>query len=337
MSIISESYKDKILKKYNLNIKTKYIVGNKILIRNTNNLQNDDIVNGIICKKEYFLNNNLIHTENLFDSRIEYTFISKDQENGDYTCPNCGMHSKLKSFLDGCPYCRTQYNIDYVNKQLGSKHHYDLVLKSNLYRIITGIIDFIVSLLLSFIFIKYTSRTFNSYDISKVFIYGFILALILYYFFYLLDAYVILGPIKRYKERENEKQISFWNDTKIDKVKLFNNLIFEINKYYYNSKNDIIDYDILDYVNFKLLNKNNTQYVNVCVQIRLVYFKNNKIISKYLKESFLLKKNNKEIIKLKEGANLIKCSNCGASIQAIKGKCDFCHTDIGSLQEWVLE
>ena len=154
-----------------INIKTKYIVGNDLLERNTDNTKNDDIKNGIRCKKEYYLNNNLTHTEDLFDSRIEYTFISKDVENKDYTCPNCGMQSKLKDFVEGCPYCHTYYNLDYTDKDLGSKYHYDQVLRSNTYRIITGIIDVIISLILSYIYIKTTSRTFNNYDISKIFIY----------------------------------------------------------------------------------------------------------------------------------------------------------------------
>ena len=81
MALISDNYHSKKLKKYGLNIKTKYIVGNEVLERNTDNTKNDDIDNGIRCKKEYYLNNKLVHEETLFDSRIEYTFISKDMEN----------------------------------------------------------------------------------------------------------------------------------------------------------------------------------------------------------------------------------------------------------------
>ena len=36
-------------------------------------------------------------------------------------CKNCGMSSKLKDFVDGCPYCGTYYNIDYTDKDLGGK------------------------------------------------------------------------------------------------------------------------------------------------------------------------------------------------------------------------
>ena len=209
MSYISENLQKKRLQKYNININTKYIVGSKILERNTNDTNNDDIINGIRCEKNYYIGQSKVHTEKIFDSRIEYTYISKNEENTSYKCPNCGMTSKLKDFLDGCPYCHTYYNIEYQDKDLGSKYHYDLVLKNPKYRLITAIVDLIISIILSYFFIIFTSRTFNIYDLSKVFIYGIILSLILYYFFYILDAYIVLGPIKRSKEQQNSLQKQF--------------------------------------------------------------------------------------------------------------------------------
>ena len=277
-----------------------------------------------------------MHKETEFDSRIEYTFISKEMENKEYVCPNCGMQSKLKNFIDGCPYCRTYYNIDYTNKDLGSKYHYDRVLKNSSYRIITGVVDLIISLILCFFFIKTTSRTFNSVDIAKVFIYGLILSMVLYYFFYILDVYVILGPIKRYKDKQNKKQIDFWERTKIDKKSFFNNFNYEVRKYYY-SKNDIIDFDVLDYIEFEDFTKKDIQYVRVLAEIRIVYYNMGKIKSKFSKEEFIFKKNPNEKLELKDDANIIKCHNCGASIDATKGICSYCHTKIKYLQEWILE
>ena len=131
---------------------------NTILERNTDNSINDDIVSGIRCEKDYYIGKNLIHKEKEFDSRIEYTFISKEMENKEYKCPNCGMQSKLKDFVDGCPYCRTYYNIDYSDKDLGSKYHYDRVLRNNTYRIVTGIVDLIISFILCAIFIKFMKK-----------------------------------------------------------------------------------------------------------------------------------------------------------------------------------
>lgn len=335
MSLVSEHYHKNKLKKYNINIKTKYIVDNKILERNTDDSINDDIVNGIRCKKEYYLYNKLIHQENEFDSRIEYTFVSNSLENEKYTCPNCGMSSLTKDFIDGCPYCRTHYNIDYTNKDLGSKYHYDRVLKSNIYRVVTAIIDLILSILLSYVFIKYTSRTFNSYDIAKIFIYGFILSVILYYFFYLLDAYIVLSPIKKYKDKQNKKQIEFWNRTKIDKKTFFNNLNYEVRKHYYMNEN-IIDYDVIDYIKFNDYKKDNKLFVEVEAEVRIVSIINNKIKSKKIKDIYILKRHENGVLELKNGVNIIKCHNCGASIDATMGKCEYCNTEVNYLQEWVL-
>lgn len=335
MSFVSNNFHEKKLNKYGINIKTKYIVGNTILERNFDNSLNDDIVSGIRCEKDYYIKNNLVHKETNFDSRIEYTFISKEMEQKDYKCPNCGMNGKIKDFISGCPYCRTTYNIDYTNKDLGSKYHYDLVLKCNLYRVITGIIDLIISIILSFIFIKTTSRTFNQIDIIKVFIYGFILSLVLYYLFYIVDAYIILKPIKIYKNKENQKQIDFWNRTKIDKKTFFNNLNYELEKYYY-SKENIIDFDILDYLKFNDFTIKNTKYVKVLVMIRIVIY-DNKIKSKIIKQEFIFRKNQNDKLVLNEGVNLIKCHNCGASIDATKTECSYCHSKINYLQEWILD
>lgn len=335
MALISEKFHNDKLAKYKINIKTKYIVGNNILERNTDNSYNDDIENGIRCEKNYYINNKLVHTEKLFDSRIEYTFINSCQENNDYKCPNCGMMAKLKDFVNGCPYCGTHYNIDYQNKDLGSKYHYDRVLRNTTYRIVTAIIDLIISIILSFIFIKGTSRTFNNYDIYKVFIYGFILSLVLYYFFYVLDAYVILSPIKKYKDKQNQKQIDFWNRTNIDKKTFYNNLNYEVSKKYY-QKDNTVDYDILDYLSFNDFSRNNKLHVQVKAYVRIIYYENNKLISKYIDDVFVLERHENETMQIFDGANIIKCHNCGSSIDVTSGRCEYCDSEIKYLQEWIM-
>lgn len=336
MALISETYQKEKLKRYGINIRTKYIVGNKILERNTNDTVNDNIERGIRCQKEYYINNKLAHKEKLFDSRIEYTYIMDNNINEEYECPNCGMKSPLKDFIDGCPYCKTYYNMDYSEKDLGSKYHYDRVLKSNIYRVITLIVDIIISIIISFIFIKLTSRTFNNYDIIKIFIYGIILSLILYYFFYITDAYIILSPIKKYKDKQNKKQIEFWQRTKINKKTFFNNLNYEIRKKYY-SKENIIDYDILDYTNFKDYEVNRVLYVDVTADLRIVTYENKKLKSKIITQTYTMKQNKNTLLNLGNKENIIRCANCGASIDVTKGKCEYCHSEIKYLQEWILE
>lgn len=332
MPLVSDMFHQERLEKENINIETKYIVGNDILVRNSNNQNNDDIIKGIRCEKNYYLKGILKHTEKEFDSRIEYTYISKTQEHDEYRCSNCGYKSSLKDFIDRCPYCKTNYNIDYEEKDKGSKYTYDLVLKNPLYRVITGVIDLIVSLILSYIFIITTSRTFNSYDISKIFIYGFVLALVLYYFFYTLDAYIILGPIRKYKEKMNKDQMNFWENLGIDKRVFFNNLHYEIDREFYINK-AVIDYDILDYLSFEGFIKDDIFYVKVKINVRLVYLENEEFRSEVRDEMVILKRNEDGLIKLKDKTNMIRCS-CGSTIDVTHDKCDFCGKEIKSIQEW---
>ena len=336
MAYLSESFNKKRLKDNKINIKTKYIQGYDVLERNSDESFNDDILNGVRCKKEYYVNNVLKHQETEFDTRIEYSFIGGSNLNRKYVCPNCGMSGKQKDFIDGCSYCGTYYNIDFVDKELGSKHHYDRVLRSNLYRIFTGVFDLIISMLLSYCFIKFTSRTFNNYDVSKVFIYGFIFSVILYYIFYIMDAYFVLPFVAKYKDIQNKKQREFWERTKLDKKIFFNNLNFEVRKYYY-SKDGIIDYDILDYLRFEDYVIDDKLYVKVTAEVRKVYFINNKFVSEINRDTYIMKKHNNGTLDVKNGINIIQCHNCGASIDILKGKCEYCDTQIKYYQEWIMD
>ena len=224
-------------------------------------------------------------------------------------------------------------SIKYNNEILDT---YDVYLNTDIkYNIHWFKYVLIISLIISYIFIINTSRTFNNIDAIKIFIYGIILCMILYYFFYMLDAYIVLEPIKRYKDRQNKKQIEFWNKTKIDKKSFFNNFNYEVRKYYY-SKEDIIDFDVLDYIEFNELIKDNIQYIKVCAEVRLVYYNNGKIKSKYTKEEYLFKKNYNGKLELNNGVNMIKCHNCGSNIDATKGYCSYCHAEIKYLQDWIL-
>ena len=152
----------------------------------------------------------------------------------------------------------------------------------------------------------------------------------------MMDAYFILGPIKEYKKKINNKQRDFWNRTKIDKKSFYNNLNFEIRDKYYNNS-EIIDYDILDFNEFNDYEKNGKYYVEVSADVRIVTFNNGKISSKYITDTYVMYKNNEELLELKDGINYIKCHNCGASINVLNSKCDYCDTEINNIQEWIME
>lgn len=335
MPFLSETFHMRRLAESQVHIKTTYIVGNRLVSRNTDGTQNEDVINGIRCRKEYYVQGIPTYVEKLFDSRIEYTYVSDTMNETPYTCSNCGYSGRVKDFADGCPCCEAASNLVYTDKDLGGKYHYDLVLKKPLYRVVTGIVDCIISLALSFLFIVNTSRTFNGYDVAKIFLFGAILAMVLYYLFYLCDAYVVLGPVRRYKEKQNKKQIEFWNRTGIDRKRFFNNLNYEACRKYY-SQPEIIDFDIIDYADFCEYEKDGILYVEVSLEVRLVSLKNNRICSKYKKDTFVLRKAD-NVMKLKPGMNVIKCPGCNANIDATEGVCAYCGTRLGYIQEWAME
>ena len=71
--------------------------------------------------------------------------------------------------------------------------------------------------------------------------------------------------------------------------------------------------------------------------MRIITLENGKLKTKYLTEVFAMRKNENGTLELNNGINYIKCHYCGASIDATKGKCEFCNSEIKYLQEWILE
>lgn len=340
MTLITERLHSKRLNKYKINIKTIYKDDNERLERNSDNSHNDNITNGIILEKDYYKDKKLLLKTYNFDPRLSYSFVFNSSDKK-IKCPNCGYIDRAKQFNDGCPYCKTYYNMDYSNKDLGAKYHYDQVVNSNLYTKITFIIDIIFSVILMYFYIKISSRTFNIYDIAKVFIIGGILGVALYYVFYIVDAMIITLPVKLYKESQNRKQIIFWdrmNSLGIDKKTFFNNINYELKNYYFDDKvnKDVIDYDIIDYLEFNDYQYNNDLYVKVKVSLRIITYKDNKLDVDNKKVIFTFKRNDVNNLELDKEINIIKCHNCGSSIDVTKNTCEYCGSVNNYLQEWYL-
>jgi len=339
MPIVSENFHSKKVKNKGINIRTTYKNSTTTCVRNLDNSSNDDVVKGIRIRKEYFKDGHLLYTTTKFDSRIEYTYVNHDNEEAETSCPNCGYKAKVKDFVDGCPYCRTVYNVDYTDKDLGAKYHYDRVLRSNWYRIITFIFDLLISFIICFIYFKNTGRTFNEFDILKVIVYSILLSAVLYYFFYIIDGYIVLLPIIIYKDHMNKKQMAFWNkmeEVKVDKKTFYNNLDYELSKYFYDESSDIIDFDILDYLEFKYQkDKDNHLIVTVKMDIRLIKY-DGKIKEENEDMEFSFIRYEREIYKLEDGKNYIKCPHCGNSCDVTLDKCDHCRSELAYYQEWSL-
>lgn len=341
MSLITERIHNKRLQDFGINVKTKYKCGSRILERNSDNSHNDNISSGVVIEKDYYLDNKLLHKSFNFDPRIEYQFLFETDQKT-IKCPNCGNEEKVEKFLDGCPYCGTHYNMDFTDKELSTKYHVDNVMKDNKYIAIAAIISLILSLIIMFFYIRATGRTFNIYDISKVIIYGIFLGAILFFIFYTIDAYIVTLPVLLYKNRENQKQLDFWqkmDNLGINRKNFFNNLNHELEKVFYNEETNqnIIDYDIIDYLSYEdSKDKDGLLNVKVRVLLRTVQFQNKTIKEQRVERNFTLKRVNNYSTKLEEAINIKKCPNCGAALDLSKDECEYCGTKNNHLQEWYL-
>ena len=146
--------------------------------------------------------------------------------------------------------------------------------------------------------------------------------------------------IRRKKELLNKKQINFWNNMEskgFNKIKFYNNFNYDLRRLYYSDKNDnIIDYDIIDYNDLVLSEKNDHIYVYVNIDIRIVYYDNGKIKSSVENKDYKLVYSPIDG-ELKGGINLIKCHNCGASINVLDNECSYCGSRHNYYQEWYIE
>ena len=342
MGRVTEISQNKRLKEYGINIKTRYRTEDGIRERNTDLSRNDNIEHGIRIEKRYYRNGAVIHRNRNFDSRILYSFVTEKGDSDVFVCPNCGGVCAAKDVEEGCPYCGTFLNLDYTHRDLGTKYTYDRTLKNKYYIPVTLGIDFLFSVFLSWIYISATGRTFNGYDVAKVFIYGAVLCAALFYLFYYMDALVILGPVKRYKDRINRQQADFWKrmeEKGIKKEKFYNNFNFEISQYYFKECEDIIDYDIVDYNRLEEFYENQKLYVRVNASIRLVRYhkESGKIKDRIVKKDYVLEYQGPSRVALNGEVSKICCRNCGSSIDITAERCPYCNTEYRSVQEWFLK
>lgn len=89
----------------------------------------------------------------------------------------------------------------------------------------------------------------------------------------------------------------------------------------------------MDYTGLQEHVENGILCVDVELQVRLVYLRGGRITSAYQKDTFSLSHNDR-VMTLDSGIHVIKCPKCDANIDVTKGVCEYCGTEIDSLQEW---
>ena len=279
---------------------------NKELIRRTDGKRLDEVFNATRIRKNYFFEDKCIYTETKFNKISNYTFVNYD--NDDFVkCPNCGNTGNIEDFDGGCPYCRTDFNIDYNYKRYDINF---LPINDNL--LLTLFFIILIGLPFLIFFIFFICMTFNNF-----------LFLIISILLITLTMIIIIEKIPKPINEE--------------KRKIINCLNYELNHYFYSNDEykDLIDFHIKIYnkIDKKIIDGN--LFVELEYIINKYYFTNNQIIKKVDTEIAIMK-NNEQLNKKKEKVNIQKCSNCGASIDITKVKCEYCKAIIPKNIEWSL-
>ena len=336
MSLLSRNNQINKLNKNNLSIKAYYKDNNSQHLVESEKNNIDNLVNAALSKKEYYKNNKLVKRLYGYDSRIEYTSFNTIK--GEYTCPNCMMNIELDGKTHECPKCGSELLIEYNNnKEIASLYTYDSIIHNKKYIILTIVLDLLMAFHFGLFYFIKTAKIYNIVDIGKTVGVGLIGGLVFFLFFYLAGALLFVLPSKIKRNKIVKSDTRVWEELIKRNIAFnvfYNNLFYELKNYYFvhHDKCCIVDFDIMDYYNFKMIEDGSNLYISFDAVIREIkYIDNNIKVEQYCKR-LTLKKNNKATLK----SDLTHCHNCGSEINVNDDKCPSCGVVNNFKQEWYL-
>lgn len=358
MPFVSEKTQYERLQTYGVTIRTKFWENHNIRIRTTDHSRDDDVRNGIILQKKYFLNGKPVRTERDFSPLLMYTYLGADVLKEQITCPNCGYAAPGIEFSDGCPCCGTAYNIEYADRQDGGQFFADRYVKDTGYYVLAFLACLAVCLPVSFFLVRTTGRTFMFFDKLKALFFGGIPALFLFYLFYVTHAFVITGRAEEKYERQTQCIREFKEKLNLLDFSMnvfYNNLHSELNHMYYDQPDvrqwaeenhvsleygrggakiqdvthPVIDMDLLECRDFEIREgKSGVPEIGLTVHMRKITLKGRHLKSG--KETMRIRLRESRVVpdQLHPGINIIQCRNCGAAIDVTQKSCAYCGTKI---------
>lgn len=311
---------------------------NEIYYRISDGSRVDDIKNLPKSEVIYYKDGKKICNINHFDENARYTFISNQNSNKEISCPNCGNIGKEFEFINGCPFCGSDFNMDYVEKKSTGFKPVEMI----------GIRK-IQGIALLFTALMFIIRCITAQNAEEPIIHHIVSVILIPIFFFIsyLVTSFLMFPICIYKIAKDSSMIGKFSamiqsGVLSSKQRLYNDLNNELSNYYYDTKKsngyeNLIDFDILEYKDITFNNNNGVEpYIIISYKIRKIYFENDKVYKTISNAKVKLKKNNIKDI-FKDGYRVIKCVNCGASIDVTSSECDYCHTPNNFKNEWTIE
>lgn len=314
----------KRLEENHLVIEEIYLYKDKIFVRSTDGVENDSVYKATKIEKNFFKNKKLLHREKKFDKETIYT-ISALKGDKTIKCSECGYEGPIIDFFDGCPYCKANFNMDYSAR---SKSYGKTIKEMFSTKWMT-----ILNILLTPSMCLY--NIYQDPSLENI-IFG-LITLPFFFIIFRIMLGVVFIPYAMYKLftfRDIANDRIKINNEVISNIKLIKDINSEIFSYIYDEENtnnkNIVDYDILDYVSYKVINNG----IRVEVKLRKYIYKNNKIKKVIENEIFELIKNPNYT---EEKSTIKKCPNCGANVANSKKKCEYCNTTVPSNNLWILK
>ena len=310
----------------------KNVKENTIYIRTSDGKECDAFTKCPKIERNYYLNGKLLHRETDFDQHVLYSYNTT--KNSVEKCTECGYESSSKDFFEGCPYCGSQFNVEYISTRRntsGKAKPIPLIFDKKI-ALIVGIISLIIS-----VYFNLTGAEVSNLEM----VLNTILATIMFYVafnLFLMPVYIIWFLIKGFNFKDFPNSIIKVNGYEISSMQLLKDLQSELKKYYYykNPKyKNLIDYEIIDYKDYQVDCSNyNLPRIHFIITIRKYYLQDNKIITEEVDRKLTMMKNNN--FKEKE-YKMRKCLECGAPIEGMSDTCIYCHKKNTPNKQWILE
>lgn len=329
---VSEKYHYKRLQEKGIVIEDRFIRESEnrkeIYVRSSDGIRNDQILRLPRLEKLYFLNKKYIGRIK-GKTNIKYTFYSNIL-NDEIVCQNCSHKSNSKDFLDGCPYCGTEFNMNYTTQNYGIKEMMEVLNTKRTYLVI-----FIITIFLYFLILKANNFKLITFIMS-------IIGVPILYFAVYLATMVIMLPVCIIRLFLVGEELSIWKKAQklnlnVNEYKFYSDLNCELLKYLYDEKlfpeeKDLIDFQILKYNKIKVISYNPELIIEVQYTIQKIYLKGKYIRDIIQKHNTCLKYNKIHIEN--KGYTVINCPNCGNSLDITKKECEYCGTITNFKNEW---
>lgn len=327
MKNVVEKLHLKRLKDKGIVIEDIYKQGNAIAIRTSDGKEADPVYKGPKIEKNYYVKDKLLYRETEFDHSIEYSFNSNKEKEEE--CSECGYKATSSNFFDGCPYCGSQFNIEYSStKKSTSGKVKAIITKKNTGKLI--FVFLIISIIAGIISTIMNDSISVGYDVAFIVFQCLIYITAVYFPIYLIIKIMTTKDFPNSSIKIYGKEIS--------NIHLLKDMQSELKIYYYNDNPqylDLIDYDILEYVDYQLhCNSPSSVRISFIIKVREYYFKDNEINTRTITKNLTMLRN---VNYVENHDKMRKCPSCGAAIEGVKENCDYCHNKLPSNKLWLLE